>query len=326
VDISAWLNFATFDMIGDLTFGEPFNCLRDSCFHPWIHFLFSRLTMMMYGQMITTMGYFGALLEFMVPKHIKNHVLHHVATSKDMVNRRRTKDTDRPDFMRHMLNYTGKEGGLSDGELYADAQFLVMAGSEATASNLTSCVYYLLKNPDVLRKLQDEVRPAFASASEIKFATAAKLPYVGAVINETLRIRHPLPIGVHRIVPAGGALVDGRFVPGGANVVVSHWAAYRSAANFRDPDTFAPERWLNDERYAADNREVFQPFSFGARNCIGRSLAFIENRVLLAQLIWNFDLELMPDSWNWETQNVYLLWEKRPLNVRMTVVERVVER
>lgn len=51
---------------------------------------------------------------------------------------------------------------------------------------------------------------------------------------------------------------------------MSHYALYRSAKNFRDPWSFIPERWTGDERFATDEKQAFQPFSFGPRNCLGK--------------------------------------------------------
>lgn len=48
------------------------------------------------------------------------------------------------------------------------------------------------------------------------------------------------------------------------------YAAYRSQRNFKDPDAYIPDRWLGDPRFATDQRDVFHPFSFGHRNCIGK--------------------------------------------------------
>jgi len=338
VDMWAFFNFATFDIIGDLTFGEPFDCLQDCRFHPWIHFLFSRLKMMMYGQIVATMGYLGyVVVEFFVPRRVKDEALRHVASTKDKVDRRRARVTDRPDFMTHILSHTGDGGGgaaaegsggkLSLAELYADSQILVIAGSETSATLLAAAVYYLLRNPEALQALEREIRSAFQSEADIRFATVSHFPYLLAVINESLRVQPPLPSGIHRIVGRGGAFIDGAFVAAGTDVHVPHWAAYRCAANFRDPHRFVPERWLPpgagaDERYADDNRDTFQPFSLGQRNCVGRSLAYMETCLILSRLIWNFDMELMPESRDWADQKVYLLYEKRPLNVRLTPVGR----
>lgn len=159
------------------------------------------------------------------------------------------------------------------------------------------------------------------------YAAVARLPYLLAVLNESLRIHPALPAGINRFVPQGGALIDGRYVAEGTILQVPHWAAFHLEENFADPWEFVPERWLDDgagrpARYAGDNRDVFQPFSHGARNCIGRGLALMETRVCLASLVLNFDMELMGDSEGWRAQRVYLLYEKRPLNVRLVEVAK----
>lgn len=198
-----------------------------------------------------------------------------------------------------------------------------MAGSETSATLLAVAVYYVLKNPVTMERLKREVRTTFPLESEINFATISKLPYLLAVINESLRIHPPLPAGVNRRVPRDGAVVMDRFVPAGTDLQVPHWAAYHSRTNFKHPWAFIPERWLEgDSEFVDDNKDVFQPFSFGPRACIGRSLAYMETRIILARLIWNFDLALMPESVDWSHQKVFLLYEKKPLMVQVLPVER----
>lgn len=53
-------------------------------------------------------------------------------------------------------------------------------------------------------------------------------------------------------------------------VSLHNWSAYRSELNFKDPDSFVPERWLPNTGYDSDRKEVLQPFSFGPRNCLGK--------------------------------------------------------
>jgi len=59
---------------------------------------------------------------------------------------------------------------------------------------------------------------------------------------------------------------------------------------------------------------VFQPFSYGPRNCIGRALAYNEMRLILARVLWNFDMELCKESQDWATQKTFVLWEKSELH------------
>jgi cytochrome P450 len=56
-------------------------------------------------------------------------------------------------------------------------------------------------------------------------------------------------------------------------VSTNHWATYRSSENFTDPESFHPERFLGDSRFASDRKAAFQPFSVGPRNCIGKKYA-----------------------------------------------------
>lgn len=65
--------------------------------------------------------------------------------------------------------------------------------------------------------------------------------------------------------------------------------------------------------FHGDRRGASQPFSLGSRNCLGKSLAYNEMRVILARLLWNFDLRLCPESEGWHRQYTYTLWEKPPL-------------
>jgi len=103
---------------------------------------------------------------------------------------------------------------------------------------------------------------------------------------------------------------------------VTHWAAYRSPANFFLPDNFIPERWLGqDQRFKDDNRDAFQPFSTGPRNCIGRSLALHEARIFLAEVLYEFDLELDGRSKDWANQPIYTIWEKHKLWINLHPVK-----
>jgi cytochrome P450 len=218
-----------------------------------------------------------------------------------------------------------------------------MAGSETTASLLSGVVYYLLKNPSVLEKLVKEIRSAFPTEDAINIANVSSLKYELAVLQEGLRIFPPgeqPQVQVHvaseilrqgslvsnqpqRITNLQGNMIIGRFVPGGTLVSVSHWACYHSAENFQDPYDFAPERWLDGERYKDDRKNALQPFSLGPRNCLGINLAYAEMRVILARLVWNFDMELCEQSKNWvKGMKVFMIYQRPPLMVKLTPVVR----
>ena len=64
---------------------------------------------------------------------------------------------------------------------------------------------------------------------------------------------------------------------------------------------------------------ALQPFSIGPRNCLGKNLAYVEMRSILARIVWHFDMELCEESKDWTNQNAYVLWEKPPLYVMLAM-------
>lgn len=110
-------------------------------------------------------------------------------------------------------------------------------------------------------------------------------------------------------------------------MAVSSWAATHSARNFREPDRFIPERWL-DDAWGSDARKASQPFSLGPRGCIGRNLSYMEQRLIMGRLLWNFDVYPADAAAEWSQDGemrhmrAFLTWEKPDLNVRLVPVAR----
>lgn len=95
-----------------------------------------------------------------------------------------------------------------------NASTLVVAGSETSASIITSAFYFLLTCPDAYQRIRSEVRSSFKSAAEINVASVNKLEYLLACLNETMRMMPPVPSGLPRVVPRGGKVLnEGSLVP-----------------------------------------------------------------------------------------------------------------
>ncbi|KAJ2996856.1 hypothetical protein NUW58_g835 [Xylaria curta] len=99
---------------------------------------------------------------------------------------------------------------------------------------------------------------------------------------------------------------------------------YRCERNFKNAAAFYPERWLSWNGY--DNRDAFEPFSLGPRNCIGKNLALVEFKIILARTFYNFDLSLPEGKrdmgWEWGDQSIYMLWQCDPMVVRVKDARR----
>ena len=109
-------------------------------------------------------------------------------------------------------------------------------------------------------------------------------------------------------------------------VSASGLASNRSALNFPDePSKFVPSRWLGLSQEQRTAASAFNPFSLGPRNCLGRNLAWLEMRLILAHLLWAFDLSAPKGETveAWEKQRSYILWEKEPLEVKLQDRSRV---
>lgn len=324
LDLSKWYNFCTFDIIGDLLFGESFGCLDHSDYHPWVRTVFLQIKASAF--MVAINRFPNARSQWFRRIAVPHYLREKRRENKDLVSvrvqKRLDRTDDRPDLLSHALSYTGDPKGMTRMELEANANILIGAGSETTATTLSAASYLICSHPAVKQKLIDEVRGTFTRDEDINFIDASNLKYMLAVLNEALRLFPIVPVGLPRIVPKGGETVNGKWVPAGTAVSVQPMAATRSPENFHDPLSFRPERWLGDEKFANDKLGASQPFSIGSRNCLGRNLAFAEMRTIFAKMVWHFDMELQDDSLDWMDQNVWTLWDRKPLNVRLTPVVR----
>lgn len=103
--------------------------------------------------------------------------------------------------------------GMSDAELGQTLVLLTTAGSEPTAAGLSGATYHLLNNPEKLARLTAEVRDAFADPEEIDNLSSQKLPYLRAVIEESLRLYPPVPSRFPRRTEVDGIIIDGHVIP-----------------------------------------------------------------------------------------------------------------
>lgn len=208
-------------------------------------------------------------------------------------------------------------------KLQMNASILIIAGSETTATLLSGATFLLLTNPAALEKLTHEVRSTFADDADITLSSVGSLSYMLACLNESLRRYPPVVIGLPRLAPQGGATVAGHFVPEGTRVAVWHYAISHDPRLWTDPHGFHPERFLGDPRFRGDALDAMQPFSLGPRNCIGKNLAYAEMRLILAKIIFNFDMRIADESRGWlDGQRAFTVWDKPPLQVYLTPVKR----
>lgn len=220
IDVGQWYNFVTFDIMGNLCFGESFHCLEESHYHPWVTILFSSFKAAALFASCKYLPGMDRVLRLMLPKSVTQKRRDHFDMIKARVDRRleqRGTDQKNIDFMAYILRFND-EKGMTIPEIEATFPFVIVAGSETTATALAGITNCLVNHPETLQKLVDELRGSFAHPADMTFEAISKLPYLGAVIDEGLRICAPVALGSPRAVPVGGGTIDGHWLPGGVSL------------------------------------------------------------------------------------------------------------
>ena len=325
LNIAQWIEFLAFDIIGTLAFSSSFHCLEDSGYHPWVLLLLNFFRSTHWVLAARMCGIFYPIILALGPFKDLLKGEEHLRLSYEKVQQRITmpEDDNRNDFWTYISRQNEqREGSMSVMEMEVNAALLIPAGSDTITTALSGCLYLLLKHPDTLARLRKELEAEFTSESDITLIRVSSLPYIRAVLDEALRMYPPISGELRRQVPRGGAVVSGQFITGGTIISVYAKAACDNPTNFAQPQRFTPERWLKtDERpdwAKNDHLDASQPFSVGPRNCIGMNLAYAEMKLILARLLFRFDLELLDDRFNIENQKVYLMWQKPPLYIRLS--------
>ncbi|KAH7359261.1 cytochrome P450 [Plectosphaerella cucumerina] len=193
-------------------------------------------------------------------------------------------------FQALMENKNGEPNNMEWGEIVAEINIMMNAGSVTTAIALANVLYQLIRNPEVLRRLREEV-DAVLEPEEIiaPYDKVKHLPYLRACLDESLRLFPPTPQGLTRKTPPEGLHIMGEWIPGNTTVSVSALVAHRSSA-FKEADKFVPERWLSEE--GKNLQSYFISFSAGARGCIGRNISYLEQTVFVASMVHRYGFAL----------------------------------
>ncbi|QRW22053.1 cytochrome P450 family protein [Rhizoctonia solani] len=193
---------------------------------------------------------------------------------------------------------------LASSEIEAEATITLIAGSDTTSNTLSAMSYYIASNPNIKKKLQQELDSIDVDSAEANgleedqlnhiipsFEQVKNLPYLTACVKETLRLYSTVGSGLPRVVPEGKTLTfAGQTFNAGSVVSVPSYCTNKSSVWGPDPDTFRPERWL--EEGASSLNKYFAAYSTGPRGCIGRNLANLNLLLISSTFFRRYDIEL----------------------------------
>ncbi|KAJ7364523.1 cytochrome P450, partial [Mycena albidolilacea] len=275
VNLSQWLSFFSFDFMGDMVFGGGFELMRDGD-----------------KDEMKALGKFAL----------------------DQAKRRLQEGSVHSDLFYYLI-----DDKRTDAEPYpfplvvANSVLAIIAGSDTSATVLANTLFFLLSHPESYKRLQLELDEPFPGGVKepTDAALLSSLPYLNAVIKESLRLLPPVATSLQRAPTVGtGVKVLGEdFIIREGTSVVPPYTMHCDTRYFSpSPDKYLPERWLGGDDATGTkfvvNEDAFIPFSTGPANCAGKSLAMLEIRMVVAYVMQAFELRFADgyDEERWEDE------------------------
>ncbi|KAL9231940.1 hypothetical protein vseg_007098 [Gypsophila vaccaria] len=195
------------------------------------------------------------------------------------------------DILDTLLNIY-EDNELSMGELNHLLVDIFDAGTDTTASTLEWAMAELVKNPNIMSKVQNEFQQVLGkNCSLIEESDISNLPYLQAIIKETFRLHPPTVFLLPRKAEVDVSLY-GYVVPKNAQVLVNLWAIGRDPKVWDNPELFLPERFLGSTIDFKGRDFELLPFGAGRRICPGLGFANRMLSLMLANLLHSFDWKL----------------------------------
>ncbi|KAM3081914.1 hypothetical protein ACMFMG_004378 [Clarireedia jacksonii] len=312
VDMSAWLQFYTFDSLGEVNFSQPMGFLASGTdvdgiceldHHMMRHFA-------LWGQVLSFEGIVSRWKSLTGDRVTKPNPLFHFTL--DIIEKRIMYPTDSVDILNKFLQlHNTAPDRLPRNDLAAAIYINVVTAHDVIAITLRAILYYLCRTPRVYNILYDEIsrmENLGKLSTPAQYHEVSSMIYLSAVIDETLRIHPSTGIIFERIVPSGGITLHGTYIPENTIVGSNAWVTNRNKEVFGDDiDCFRPERWIGiPSDKTIDMRRNILTWGAGARVCIGKNLAMMQIAPVIVELYRNFDIKLADPGKEWHVSGGWL--------------------
>ncbi|KAL2136221.1 hypothetical protein VTI74DRAFT_4851 [Chaetomium olivicolor] len=338
LDCLNWFNYLAFDVIGDLAFGAPFGMLSSGAdmaevraspdsppiYAPAIEILNRR------GEVSATLGILPELKPFAKyfpdPFFTKGlqavENLAGIAIARVKSRLENPPPASRKDLLQRLIEGRDEKGEpLGRQELTAEALTQLIAGSDTTSNSSCALLFHAVRTQGVIQKLQAELDAHIPADLDVPtFEMVRDLPYLSAVVNETLRFHSTSGIGLPRQIPldSKGIHFKGHYFPPGTILSVPTYSIHHSKEIWGpDADEFRPERW---EKVTPRQKNAFIPFSHGPRACVGRNVAEMEMKLIVATWARRYEVYLRQDYM--DTKEGFL---RKPLGLEIGLKRRQVK-
>jgi cytochrome P450 len=301
MDLAEKVQYFTLDVISALAFGRPFGHLKeDADVYDYIKIVKSFIPVLsVFGLLPWLSNLFHSRpFRRLLPKDSdKLGFGAFIGVAKSAVAERFAPSA------KHQSDMLGSfiQNGLTQEEAASESLLQIFAGSDTSATTIRILLLHVLTNPHMYARLRAEIDNGISTgaiSSPIKDAEGRRLPYLQALIKESLRMFPPASGYMPRTVPKKGDVIDGKFIPGGTEIGSSALALHRSKKTFGcDADIFRPERWLEAEadpaRLALMTGSVDLVFHYGRYQCLGKNVAMMEFNKVFVELLRAFDFAVV---------------------------------
>ena len=163
-------------------------------------------------------------------------------------------------------------------------------GSETSATTTEWAMSELLKNPELMKKAQNEVRQVFGENGRVNQERIRELKFLRSIVQETLRLHPPAVLNLRQC--RENCVINGYDIPAKTKVLISPYAIGRDPDYWKEPEEFHPERFLDSSYDFRGTNFEYIPFGSGRRICPGITFALSGIELSLANLLYHFDWKL----------------------------------
>ncbi|KAL4923488.1 cytochrome P450 [Aspergillus undulatus] len=328
VDLGAWLQYYAFDVVGEFSFARKLGFLEEGRdvddMMSGIQGILSYASLVgqvpemhkvllgnpLFPILMPSMESWNQVLQFTL-KQVNSRT----SLARDGELKQQDLEKGKDMLSRWMAIHLEDPGKMSTRDVIVHLSGNVFAGSDTTAIALRAIVYFLLKNPMCMEKVVAEIDLADGVghlSDPISYRESmTRLPYLGAVIKEAMRLHPSVGLILERHVPEGGITLCGRHVPAGTTVGINAWVLHHDPEIFDGPDSFLPERWLHSPPAKLKEMEQsFFAFGAGSRTCVGKNISLIEMHKIIPQLFRDFTFNLHKPSEGWKIRNAWFVQQE----------------
>uniref|UniRef100_A0A672ZEQ5 unspecific monooxygenase n=1 Tax=Sphaeramia orbicularis TaxID=375764 RepID=A0A672ZEQ5_9TELE len=213
------------------------------------------------------------------------------------------------------LCFLAVSSGLNDHEILSQAMIFIFAGYETSSSTLTFLAYNLATNPDIMKKLQEEIDTTFPNKASVQYQELMQMEYLDCVINESLRL-YPIAPRLERVAKAS-VEINGLVIPKDMVVMVPTWPLHRDPDVWPEPEAFKPERFSKENKETIDPYS-YMPFGTGPRNCIGMRFALVMMKLAVVEILQRYSFSTCEETEiPFEMDIQGLLMPKRPIKLKL---------